>query len=273
MTTTGFAEHGSQAERLRRQLNSAFLSGATNKLLRSAGIAPGMRVVLAGRDSGDMCLQLAWMVGPGGSVLAVNSDDTEMGTAERRVGAAGLRNVSFRREVLSDISAPWPADAIVGRQVLRRQDNPVAALRGLSALVAPGGILSLQDFNVSRTRSVPALPLVEDCVKWIVAGLQGAGCDPDAGERLFADFTEAGLPVPEMSVQVPASRSGDAFEYLAAMAVASLVSAGDARAPVPDSDPAGLAAALCADARAVDAYLVMPELASVTVRLPTSAHS
>ena len=61
-----------EIERLDRQ--SASIEGATRLLLRAAGITPGMRVLDLGTGIGHVAMLVADLVGPQGSVVAIDSE-------------------------------------------------------------------------------------------------------------------------------------------------------------------------------------------------------
>ncbi len=86
-----------EAEIARLEAQATAIAPATAMLLRAAGIAPGMRVLDLGTGLGHVALQVAELVGPDGSVLGVDQDETLLQIAEQRARAAGAGNVNFRR--------------------------------------------------------------------------------------------------------------------------------------------------------------------------------
>jgi hypothetical protein len=45
----------------------------------------------------------------------------------------------------------------------------------LARLVRPGGVVSFQEFNITRARSVPPTPVAARTMGWIIAALRAAG--------------------------------------------------------------------------------------------------
>ena len=84
----------SPGETRRLQLQSEFLSGPTNQLLRMAGIGPGMRILDVGCGLGDVTMMAARLAGASGSVIGADTDADMLAAAERRAADAGLGNVS-----------------------------------------------------------------------------------------------------------------------------------------------------------------------------------
>ena len=84
----------------------------TARLLRDAGIRPGMHVLDVGSGAGDVSLIAAELVGP----------SVELGG--RRARAAGRTRVQFRQATVEEVAAVQQFDAKVGRYVLIHQDDP-----------------------------------------------------------------------------------------------------------------------------------------------------
>src|SRR6478735_4404543 len=74
-----------EIERLDRQ--SASIDAATRLLLRAAGITPGMRVLDLGTGIGHVAMLLADLVGPQGSVVAIDSNARLLEVAASRASA------------------------------------------------------------------------------------------------------------------------------------------------------------------------------------------
>ncbi|MFI6094959.1 class I SAM-dependent methyltransferase [Lentzea sp. NPDC051213] len=190
----------SDHETRRLETQAAFYAEHTEWLLKTAGITAGMHVLDVGCGAGDVTIQLARIVGPTGSVVGVDADANVLEAARQRVD---LANVTFRQATLPDVPLDHPVDAVVGRMILMHLPDPVTALRALSTVVRPGGVVTFQDMNTTRFRSVPALPLLTKCVTTLNDSLLAAGRALDTGERLHSLFLEAGLPGPELAVVAP----------------------------------------------------------------------
>jgi 2-polyprenyl-3-methyl-5-hydroxy-6-metoxy-1,4-benzoquinol methylase len=277
---TAYVMGRSPSETQRLQAQEKVFGRGTEQLLRLAGIRPGMRILDVGCGAGDVTLTAARIAGTSGSVLGVDADADILTVARQRVADAGIRNASFTQGTIPDLPLSSEFDAVIGRFILIHLDDPAAVLRTVSRLVVPGGLVTFQDLNITRMRSVPPLPLVAQCTQWICEGLCAGGRDPDTGEQLFAIFREAGLPVPEMMVAVPAvpavpTVSGQAVCEVVAATVSSLLPLIE-RAGVAtreEIDPGTLARRLWEEAKASDALLVAPELAGAWARIPSDGAS
>ncbi|MGO1050120.1 class I SAM-dependent methyltransferase [Crossiella sp. CA198] len=260
------------AEETRRLATQArFYAEFTDQLLRAAGIAEGMHVLDVGCGAGDVTFQLARIVGPTGSVTGVDADAGVLAAARERAGALGLANVAFQQAELPDLGLAQRFDAAVGRLILLHVPDPVAAIKASAALVRPGGIVSFQDFNTTRARSAPALPLLNRSIGLIIESLRTMGRVPDIGEQLFSLFGQAGLPDPRVAVRAPAT--SEAAEQAAILLGDTLISVLPFAERVGilapgEIDPATLNDRLAAEARATPSVVYLPELTGAWTRLP-----
>ena len=127
------------AETRRLQAQGEFFAASSDRLLRLAGIRPGMRVLDIGCGAGDMTMQIAAIIGESGQVTGIDGDLGVLAVATERAAEAGLANVEFREARVPDIALDGPVDAIAGRMILMHLDHPAAALGAMRRLLAPGG--------------------------------------------------------------------------------------------------------------------------------------
>ena len=192
------AEH----ERLIRQ--AACLAPLTERLFRDAGIGPGQRLLDLGSGVGDVAMLAARLVGPSGEVVGVERDPRSIARARARVAEAGLYNVSFTQSDVSQVAVNKPFDAAVGRFILMYLPDPVAVLRSLYQLVRPGGSLAFQEPSWATSLALTAhLPLWSACASLIRETFQRSGVNTEVGLDLYRIFQEAGLPAPNMRMEMP----------------------------------------------------------------------
>jgi ubiquinone/menaquinone biosynthesis C-methylase UbiE len=203
------AEH----ERLIRQ--AARLAPITERFFREAGIGPGQRVLDIGSGVGDVAMLAARLVGPSGEVMGVERDTRSIARARARVAEAGLHNVSFAQSDVSQVASNKPFHAVVGRFILMFLPDPVAVLRSLSRLVRPGGVLAFQEPSWVPFRLLSAhLPLWSAGVSLILETLRRSGANTEMGFALYRIFQEAGLPAPNMDMQMPLGNDPDFIRWL-----------------------------------------------------------
>ncbi|NYD34955.1 methyltransferase domain-containing protein [Actinomycetospora corticicola] len=140
-----------------------------------------MRVLDVGCGPGTITADLATRVG---SVLGIDSDP---GVVEK----ARALGVDAR---VGDVSAlpDGPFDVVHAHQVLLHLTDPVAALREMIRVTAPGGLVAVRDCDYAGVVLYPHDPRLD---RWlaIYRGVARAhGTEPDAGRRVLAWAHAAG---------------------------------------------------------------------------------
>ncbi len=180
-----------ELQRLDRQ--AAAIERATGLLLRASGVAPGMRVLDLGTGLGHVARLVGDLVGPSGQVLGVDASAAALAIARERTDASGLRHVTFEEADVSAWRASEPFDAIVTRLLLFHVADPVALVRRQLANLRHGGIFVAIDFDIGASRSEPAIPMVDDALRWVLRAFHAAGARPRIGATLGPILTSAGL--------------------------------------------------------------------------------
>jgi SAM-dependent methyltransferase len=179
---------------------SQTLNGLTLRVLHLAGLGPGMRVLDIGCGAGDVAFLAARIVGPEGHVIGVDRSAEAIGAARRRAATDELTNVEFRVADLPDLELEEAVDALIGRLVLMYFTDPAVALRRLSPLVRPGGIVAFHELDTDGAKSDPPGELFSTSIRRIAETFVRTGADVHAGLRLGATFREAGLPSPQLTL-------------------------------------------------------------------------
>ena len=194
MTTTYALDRtASEYERLRAQ--ARVWEPATARLLDAVGLRPGARCLDAGCGPGETMRLMAERVGPSGSVVGVDLDADLGSQAVASLHAAGHRQCSFARvDVAADEPIPGaPFDLVYARLLLYHLPARVEVLERLWDVVAPGGVLLIQDYDV---RSADVLPELESVTAWrevVREAFLVAGADVYVGSRLPELFVRAGI--------------------------------------------------------------------------------
>jgi 2-polyprenyl-3-methyl-5-hydroxy-6-metoxy-1,4-benzoquinol methylase len=198
-----------EQQRLIRQ--ARFLAPATDHFLRDAGIVSGMRVLDIGCGMGDVTMLVAQLVGPAGRVVSIDLDRASIDTAQKRAAAVGLDNTTFRHANILTFTDAEPFDAIVGRLVLEFLPDPITAIRRLSGLLRPGGIMALQEPSwkiwLAYTSHLPLRMAVTTLLRdAFVAG----GANTEMELPLHQGFIAANLTPPQLRLELPI---GDSPEF------------------------------------------------------------
>jgi SAM-dependent methyltransferase len=190
-----------EKELARLEHQAAMLAPATRAILGLAGIRPGMRVLDLGTGAGDVAFEVAGLVGPDGSVVGVDQSVKALGYAAVRAERRELTNVSFIHDDLHTTRIEDEFDAVVGRLILLYTPGPAEILRKFAALVRPGGVVAVMEYEMTAAGTLPPTESSLRTVSWICQGFERSGLDASLGAKLggimadagFADATVLGL--------------------------------------------------------------------------------
>ena len=201
---------GRELARLERQ--GQLFAQATEDVLTSAGLKPGMRVLDIGCGVGDVSLLAARIVGREGSVQGVDRSDDALEMARQRAFANGISWVRFDNADINALRVDEPFDAVTGRFILLYFADPVAVLNNLIRLVRPGGILAFLEMDISAARVEPPMALFEQAAGWITGVYRRVAIEPDMGSKLASSFFAAGL-APSLLGTSRVEEGSDAYAY------------------------------------------------------------
>lgn len=113
-------------------------------VLNAAAPAPGMTVLDLATGVGHPALAAARRVEPGGSVIAADVSADMLAAAARRIGAAGVDNVSLREMDMHDLRLPdQSVDAATFSFALMFSPDPGKVLAELRRVLRPGARLGI----------------------------------------------------------------------------------------------------------------------------------
>ena len=115
----------------------------SERIFPSLQVNKGDRVVDAGCGFGDTAIELARLVGPTGSVLAVDCCDGFLEYGRRDASAAGLNTVTFLEADVQTYPFEPVHDFCFSRFGTQFFENPVAGLRNMRVSLKPGGIMTM----------------------------------------------------------------------------------------------------------------------------------
>ncbi len=186
----------------------------TAALFGRAGLAPGMRCIDLGCGGGEVTLEMARLVAPGGTVMGVDLDEIKLALGRRAAQERGLGNVEFRALNVSDWAEPGGYDAVYCRFLLQHLSQPVGLLRRMWAGVRPGGVLIVEDADFDGWCCHPPSEGFGFFLRSYGQVLQRRGGDHAVGRKLYGYFQAAGLPSPQLALVQPV-RTGGAEKTLA----------------------------------------------------------
>ena len=196
-------------ERLRAL--ARLLAPTTDVLFDRIGIAADARCLDVGCGGGDVTVALAARVFDG-RVVGTDLDDTQLDFARGEAETAGITNVEYR---VADVMTPPSGgdlggyDVVYVRFLLTHLPDPETALVNITARLAPGGVLIVEDIDFRGHFCDPEVPSFWKMVEWYTRAVQARGCDPDIGPRLPGMLRRAGLSDVDLHVLQPSGYSTD----------------------------------------------------------------
>jgi SAM-dependent methyltransferase len=157
-------------------------------------LEPGMRLLDVGCGPGTLTMDLADLVGPTGSVTALERTEDALNLARAEAARRGTGNVDL---VVGDAQALTLPDAgydvVHAHQVLQHLGDPVGALREMRRVCRPGGLVAARDSDYAAFTWFPQVPELDLWLDVYRRVARGNGAEPDAGRRLLSWTREAGF--------------------------------------------------------------------------------
>jgi ubiquinone/menaquinone biosynthesis C-methylase UbiE len=113
------------------------------KVFPALAAKPGDKVVDAGCGFGDTAIELARLVGPSGSVLAVDCCEGFLEYGRKDAKAVGIGNVTFLEADVQTYPFEPVHDFCFSRFGTQFFENPVAGLRNMRKSLRPGGTMTM----------------------------------------------------------------------------------------------------------------------------------
>ena len=164
--------------------------------LRSVGIEPGWTVLDAGCGGGSFLPMLSDLVGPNGSLIALDLAPENIGRIDQWAREAGLSS-RLRTHAASITSMPLDdatVDCVWSANVMQYLSEPEAkqAIAEMKRVLKPGGLLAVKDFDASLINWSPFDQDLRDRfmfarrLNFLTQGVLGTFCGPGIPARLRA---------------------------------------------------------------------------------------
>jgi SAM-dependent methyltransferase len=184
------------------------------RLLLRAGLESGMKVADFGCGVGMVTRMLAEMVGPTGHVTGIDASAEQVEQAGKLCEAAGLRNVSFVEGDACATALPRNSfDLVYCRFLLLHLPDPASCLREMRDVLKPGGILVVEDGDLTSAVSIPSTAL--NAFADLFGRLGPArGLDYSMANNLPQLVRAAGFADPGIEIHQPVSLRGESRSLL-----------------------------------------------------------
>jgi SAM-dependent methyltransferase len=204
--TPGYSIAGGHVGRDRLRVLSGVLAPTSAALFDRLHISRTARCLDAGCGGGDVTTLLAERV-PDGHVTGVDIDPVKIALA----AAAAPGNVSYRAEDLATtVGRQEQFDMVYARFVLCHLPSAPHWVQALAQLVAPGGMLVVEDTHIAGSFCAPPSAAFSRCVEIYSATVRSNGGDPDIGPSLPLRLADAGFEDIGIQIVQPAALQGDA---------------------------------------------------------------
>jgi ubiquinone/menaquinone biosynthesis C-methylase UbiE len=156
-------------------------------------LTPGVRVLDVGCGPGTITVDVARRVAPG-RVLGIDRAEEVLDRARAAARDAGVDNVEFAVGDVYALDLDDDAfDVVHAHQVLQHLTDPVAALREMRRVCAPGGTVAARDSDYATFTWWPDDPRLTRWLALYHDVARANGAEPDAGRRLLAWARAAGF--------------------------------------------------------------------------------
>jgi SAM-dependent methyltransferase len=153
----------------------------------------GLSVLDVGCGPGTITADLAALVAPG-LMTAVDESADVLEVARTEAEQRNLSNVSFATADVHQLDFPDDAfDVVHAHQVLQHLPDPVAALREMRRVCAPGGIVAARDADYAGFIWFPQLPALDLWRELYGRAARANHGEPNAGRRLLSWARQAGF--------------------------------------------------------------------------------
>jgi ubiquinone/menaquinone biosynthesis C-methylase UbiE len=182
----------------------------TDCVVRKAGFKPGDRLLDMGSGPGFLTFDLADLVGPSGSVLALDNSEFFIEHLRREARA---QNLDWVRGEVADIREyafeESSLDGAISRWVLMFLSDPEAVLARIARALRPGGTLAVMEYVQFKSMSLwpdgRNFRRLYDAVFDLIAQFGG---DADVGGRIPGLLQHTGFEVVELYPMMRVGRSG-----------------------------------------------------------------
>jgi SAM-dependent methyltransferase len=157
---------------------------------------------------------LAKMVGPTGHVTGIDANRAQLEQASELCGREGLSNTSFVEASAYETGLPRNYfDLVYCRFLLLHLEDPKSCLREMRNVLRPGGVLVVEDGDLSTAGSIP--PSAMDAFAYLFGQLGRArGLNYSVASDLYQLILGAGFSEVNLEIHQPAILRGENRYFL-----------------------------------------------------------
>jgi SAM-dependent methyltransferase len=199
---------GGLAGKTRLNVIAEVMRPSTTALLAEAGVSAGARCLDVGCGGGHVCLELARIVGRGGSVVGIDLDAGILELARADAVAEGLAGTVEYRIGAAETVRGGPFDVVYARFLLSHVADPAGVVAAMAKVTAPRGLVIVEDIDYSASFCHPESSTFRRYVELYQETVRRRGGDSGIGPALPALLRSAGLDVAGVNVVQPVALDG-----------------------------------------------------------------
>ena len=181
---------------------------------KQAQFSYGQTILDLGCGPGFATIELAYLVGPEGRVIAVDKSEQYLQHLAKLADQHGLKNIEIIQSTVEELELEDNSiDRIYHRWVLAWMDGiDVIVKKMCNSLKSGGKIVSHEYFDWATLQLAPSIPEWSTVVKAVLKSFDAGGGDIDIGKKLPSLFEDNGLHIDSVRPMVKMSRP-DTLEW------------------------------------------------------------
>lgn len=209
MSTTGayIIDSGLDGKK-RLNILSEVLHSSTVALLKSNGLSEGMSFLDAGCGGGNVSRIAAGIVGPTGTVTAVDFDPEIIALNQKEQTENNTTNINYLVSDIYNLPFNNQFDIAYARFLLSHLKDPELALSGMMKSVKPGGRVIVADVHFSGHFCYPENAAFYQYVDLYTTAGEHRGQHPEIGPALPQMFRKCGMKGISFDVIQPTFETG-----------------------------------------------------------------
>lgn len=184
---------GQQTVNTRVTLNE-LVNASTQSFLKQSGLKPGMNVLDLSCGIGTMSCWLAEQVGPEGMVIAIDTNEKNLGFGRQLAERAHCQNIEFINLSIHELEKIQTRfDLIYSRFLLVHLDNPKEAIEAIHHHLEPGGIFACESIILGNEFCYPESKAFDRWRELNFETFKAFEKDPQTGMKLHSMMNEVGF--------------------------------------------------------------------------------
>lgn len=147
-------------------------------------LQPGMQIVDCGCGPGSITIDLSQYVAPG-SMVGIDIEQAQIDGATELAATQGVTNVQFKVGSVYELPfADASVDGVFSNAVIQHLRDPLVALREMSRILKPGGVIGVRTVDVDGHLAYPINEQIQRMREWVDKLQREQGHDNRIGKQL-----------------------------------------------------------------------------------------